>query len=308
MLRCAPRLAVLAATHAAVLSCLVAAPSSARLSTAAAADSAFAHHQWANAARGYEAVLKSDPHNLRAWYRLASVSTELGHFERAAAAWNGAGDAGLPGVIAYYNAACAWARAGKPDSAFALLGRLTAIGYRQPDQLEQDADLAGVRGDARFAAVVEQARRNQTPCAFQPESRQLDFWIGDWDVTDNLHGNGPAGTSHVEAILGQCVIFENWSGRMGGHGKSFNAWNATHHCWQQNWMDDSGTVTNYSNGQFENDRMQFIAEPNPAQPDRTRRLSFTRLGPDHVRQVFDHSTDGGKTWVIDTDLDYVRHK
>ena len=146
------------------------------------------------------------------------------------------------------------------------------------------------------------------PCS-SPAHHQFDFWIGDWDVTDNLHGNAAAGSSHVELILGDCVIFENWTGRQGGSGKSFNAWNAAAKSWQQNWMDDSGTVTNYVDGRFANDQMRFTAERHTGDPaGRIDRLTFFRLGPDRVRQLFDHSTDNGKLWVADIDLDYGRHK
>ena len=286
-----------------------AAPGPAPAPALAAADTAFAHGDWPRAAAGYETIVAGEPANARAWSRLASAYYSMGRFGRSAVAWKSAAALGLPAPIALYNAACAHSRAGEADSALAVLGRLMDAGYRQPQQLLDDGDFAAIRGDARFTAAVERARRNQAPCAYQAESRQFDFWIGDWDVTDNLHGHGPAGTSHVEAILGQCVIFENWSGRLGGNGKSFNAWNPDKQCWQQNWMDDAGHVTNYGDGHRSGGQLQFIAEPRPGQPaGLTNRLTFFSLGPDHVRQLFDHSNDGGRTWVADVDLDYVRHR
>ena len=70
------------------------------------------------------------------------------------------------------------------------------------------------------------------PCQC-PEQRQFDFWVGDGELT------GPAGTqvvghSHIEAILGGCVIAEHWSSGSGGasDGKSFNIFNAdSDHTW-----------------------------------------------------------------------------
>ena len=38
------------------------------------------------------------------------------------------------------------------------------------------------------------------------------------------------------------------------------------------------------------------------------RLAFFPLGPDQVRQLGEHSDDGGATWVVDYDLDYRRVK
>lgn len=277
--------------------------------TAALADTAFARQDWAAAARGYEALVRAEPGNARAWYRLGVASGSLGRWPRAVEAYRRADASGvIPPGFARYNLACAFARAGMPDSSLATLGRLVATGYRQVSQLEADTDLATVRADARFAAVLESARRNAEPCAYRPESRQFDFWIGDWNVTSNLNAGSQAGRSHVELIVGKCVIFENWTGRLGS-GKSFNAWNADLGCWQQNWMDDSGDVTNFTDGRFADGAMRFAAEKKDASGRwQKHRLTFFALAPDQVRQLGEHSDDGGVTWTVDYDLDYRRMK
>src|SRR5213075_1282391 len=112
----------------------------------------------------------------------------------------------------------------------------------------------------RFAALIERAERNARPCASTPESRQFDFWIGDWEVRDNQRSHMIAGSSHIDLILGDCVILENWSGALGGHGKSLNAWNRSCGCWQQSWMDDAGNVTLYSDGHLVKDAMVLVAD------------------------------------------------
>lgn len=276
---------------------------------AALADTAYAHQDWAAAARGYEAVVRADPADARAWYRLGVASGSLGRWSRAIEAYRRADASGrIPPSFARYNLACAYARAGMADSSLAALRSLVGTGYRQAAQLEADDDLASLRADARFAQVLAQARHNAEPCADRPESRQFDFWIGDWDVTSNLNAGAPAGKSHVELIIGKCVIFENWTGR-GGSGKSFNAWNADLGCWQQNWMDDSGGVTNYTDGRLVDGAMRFLAEKKDAQGRwQKHRLTFFPLGPDEVRQLGEHSDDEGKTWTTDYDLDYRRAK
>lgn len=286
-----------------------AAPAAPAAPSTAAADTAFAHQDWAAAAKGYEAVVRANPADGLAWYRLGAACASLERWPRAIEAYrNAAKSTVVPPSFSRYNLACAFARGGQRDSALATLEGLAANGYRQAAQLEGDTDFASIRADARFAAVVEKAKRNAEPCAYQPESRQFDFWIGDWNVTSNLNAGAQAGRSHVERILGQCVIFENWTGRIGS-GKSFNAWNADLGCWQQNWMDDSGTVTNYTNGHLVDGAMQFTAEDkNAAGNWQKRRLTFFPLGPDEVRQLGEHSDDGGKSWVTDYDLDYRRVK
>src|SRR5215813_9919828 len=50
-----------------------------------------------------------------------------------------------------------------------------------------------------------------------PEHRQLDFWVGDWDVVVHARQtpDGPfadaKGRQHVESILGGCAVAETFS-------------------------------------------------------------------------------------------------
>jgi hypothetical protein len=148
--------------------------------------------------------------------------------------------------------------------------------------------------------------RKARPCAYSPEARQLDFWIGDWTVTAN---GSPAGESHVEKILNECVIFENWTGARGLSGKSFNIWDGTHKEWRQTWVDTSGSLLEF-HGAFADRRMRFVAEaiqPGPdGQPQNTtqRMTFFDQEGT--VRQLGEQSLDGGRTWSVSYDLLYTR--
>jgi hypothetical protein len=47
-------------------------------------------------------------------------------------------------------------------------------------------------------------------------SRQFDFWVGHWRVTE--HGK-LAGDNRIEPILDGCALLENWTGAKGGAGK-----------------------------------------------------------------------------------------
>lgn len=304
----------LSLTGLAPLFVLVAVATPAHAATAAAsapplspADSLYAAKDWARAAKAYEAMTKTNKTAPRPFYRLGVCYSSLGQWAKAIAPLRTAASLGTPPQFAQYNLACAYARTQQPDSAFAALGRVMDAGYRQPDALRDDADLASLHADARFAAIVERAQRNQTPCAFAPESRQFDFWIGDWDVHTKQPGAPKIGTSHVERILGQCVIFENWTDIYGSSGKSFNAYNPQTHCWQQHWVDDTGVVTNYDVSTFKDGVLEFLADSQTPQGAPTKlRLSFHALGPDEVRQWGEQSTDGGTTWAPLYDFLYER--
>jgi tetratricopeptide (TPR) repeat protein len=57
----------------------------------------------------------------------------------------------------HYNLACARARQGKTDEAFASLQKAVELGFRDAKHIQVDDDLASLRQDARFAALVKQA-------------------------------------------------------------------------------------------------------------------------------------------------------
>ena len=49
----------------------------------------------------------------------------------------------------------------------------------------------------------------------EPVYRQLDFWVGDWDVFD-VGSPNKAAHARIDSILGGCVVREDYQG-MDGH-------------------------------------------------------------------------------------------
>jgi hypothetical protein len=150
------------------------------------------------------------------------------------------------------------------------------------------------------------------PCQTAPENHQFDFWVGQWDVTP---WQAPAptpqqklGENEVHVLLEHCVISENWTGAGGGHGKSYNYWDPSLKHWRQIWIDESGGVLDYT-GDYRDGAMRFLGWTNDAQGRRVeQRLTFFNVAPDTVRQLFETSKDGGKTWVPGFDGRYVRRR
>ena len=145
-----------------------------------------------------------------------------------------------------------------------------------------------------------------SPCKSQPQYRQFDFWIGEWDV-QNPQGQ-QAGTNSIQLILGDCVIFENWTGARGGQGKSFNIYNAAKGKWQQTWVDSFGSVLELF-GEYKDGQMTLTGERKGADGKVTiSRLTWTKLPSERVRQLWEQSTDGGKTWTVAFDGTYIKRK
>src|SRR3954471_9042811 len=84
---------------------------------------------------------------------------------------------------------------------------------------------------ASSAQTSNAAAAAAQPCRASETYRQLDFWVGEWEV----HGpkGKTVGTSSVQLILGDCVVFENWTGAGGSTGKSFNLYDAQARKWKQ---------------------------------------------------------------------------
>jgi quercetin dioxygenase-like cupin family protein len=167
-------------------------------------------------------------------------------------------------------------------------------------------------GTARMAAQAAPGARQAPPhpCPTAPVNRQLDFWIGHWDVAPwNAPPGTPqaaAGVNIVEANLQQCVLVENWRATNGSEGKSFNFYDINQKKWRQVWVADGGGSLDYS-GEFRDGAMRFEGWTLGAQGQHTlQRLTFAPFGRDTVRQTFSSSTDGGKNWTTGFDARYVR--
>jgi tetratricopeptide (TPR) repeat protein len=260
---------------------------------------------WANAAQAYEAITKLEPANAGAWSRRGGALHSLGKHKEAVAALERSLEINNQQPLTLFNLARAYARLNDKSKAFASLTKALAAGYSQPQTLEMDKDLASLRDDARFKPLVAQAATNAKPCAARPEYRQLDFWIGEWDVKGTAQQQ-TAGTSSIQLILGDCVIFENWTGAGGTNGKSFSFFNGATGKWRQTWVDDKGGLLEFV-GEYKEGAMHFMTTTTTGQKV-WQRMTLFNLAQDRMRQLGEQSTDEGKTWSVMYDLTYNRRK
>ncbi len=152
----------------------------------------------------------------------------------------------------------------------------------------------------------------QKPCS-QPEFRQFDFWVGEWEAFGVKGGKG--GDSKISLILDSCIILEEWTSAnltqgLRYAGKSFNTYNSATKQWQQTWVDNVGGTTEYLRGEGSDGKIIFYADAviGPGGKSFKRRLTFTKLSADKVRQLGERSDDGGTTWTTEYDLEYRRKK
>ena len=270
------------------------------------ADALFARGEFAGAASGYQRLVGVQPKSPRAWMRLGFARQKLGDHAAAADAFEHAVSLGAT-AVGLYNAAASRAKLGQRGRALELLGRASRTGAFGADFLAHDSAFATLQGDPRFQAVLDDATRASTPCAGDPDARRFDFWIGDWDVR-TVQGL-PAGRSSIVPVSGQCALLENWTSAYGTSGKSLNGYNRALGQWQQFWIGQDRTVTEYRSSSWDGPSLVFLAAAAPDDTTHTlQRLTFTPLSPDLVRQHGERSTDGGRSWGTTYDLYYHRRK
>ena len=136
-----------------------------------------------------------------------------------------------------------------------------------------------------------------------PEYRQLDFWVGEWDV---FIGDRNVGTNVITSEENGCVVHEHWRDAQGGSGQSFNFYDRNTKKWRQVWISGNGSALDVAGGLVDG-TMAYTGETVRANGVRIQhRLSFTPNADGTVRQFWQTSTDGGTTWTVAWDGRYVR--
>ena len=133
--------------------------------------------------------------------------------------------------------------------------------------------------------------------------RQLDFWVGEWDVYDP--GGKHVGRSRIELTTGGRVILERWTGDGGLVGSSMNFYDFEDGRWHQVWVDARGGVLRFD-GSYAHGALRYAGES--ALPDGGRqqeRLTFAPLAGRRVHQLWEQSQDGGRSWTVVFDGTYV---
>lgn len=140
-----------------------------------------------------------------------------------------------------------------------------------------------------------------------PEYHHLNFWLGDWDTYES-NGKGPSeARNRVTSILGGCVILENYRGTDGLHGESFTTYDASRHVWHQIWVTNRGHWL-VLEGRFKGYALTLQGRETLADGKQELIRGVWKPQLDGVRETAYVSKDGGKTWSVDFDILFKRHR
>ncbi len=134
------------------------------------------------------------------------------------------------------------------------------------------------------------------PCS-APVHRQFDFWLGTWDVAT---ADGKfAGTNRIELVDGGCALYESWSSGGGGYtGRSLNSVGGDGR-WRQTWVDTGGLRLELV-GALVDGKMVLEGETPaaaPGGPPTKNRITWSPEADGRVRQQWETSADGGKSYT-----------
>ena len=294
---------VLSVSHAAGIAQVPVLGQSASAADKAAANDAYQKQDWKGAAEAYKKIVEVEAKNAGAHYRLGVVLLNLGqtaaaqtHLETAMSI--------SPNSVFGLALARAYARANERDKMYATFERSLTLGGISAESLTGETDFAPVKAETRFVEYVKKLDAVANPCRARPEFRQFDFWIGEW-APQNAQGV-TVGTSSIQLILKDCIIFENWDTPVSS-GKSFSLYNARDGRWNQTWVDASGNITHYVGG-LQDGKMILVANTVTNGKKSLARMTFSKLADGSVRQHGENSVDDGKTWSTAYDFKYVPKK
>jgi hypothetical protein len=143
------------------------------------------------------------------------------------------------------------------------------------------------------------------PCAANPNNTALDFWLGDWTIAAPVVS--PDATSRVTLELGKCIVVERWDGGRDHIGENLFGYSADDKSWHGMFADNEGRVHVFLNGKAANGSAQFTG-PSTGPEGKTilNRVTIHQISKNHVEQVWEKSSDNGKTWAIAFRGEYTR--
>jgi len=158
-------------------------------------------------------------------------------------------------------------------------------------------------------SICQSAAPPSNPCA-DPRQKQLEFWVGEWDLTWPGQNGGATehGANNIKRIMDGCVVEENFSAGEAGHlrGKSVSTFDTKAAQWKQTWVDNEGGYLDFV-GEFKDGQM--ILRRDVTRPDGTKakqRMVFKNITPNEFDWSWEASTDGGKTWQVNWPIHYKR--
>jgi len=203
--------------------------------------------------------------------------------------------------FAQYHLARLYMATGKQSKALDMLDKVAENGGVPASYIQGTAEFSSLAENERFDAVITAL----TPC-IADEYRHFDFWLGEWDVTA-AGSTQPTASSKISSQQGGCVILEEYTAG-GFTGMSINFYDNVTERWHQSWMSNAGSAVYLEGGLNDKGEMAMSDEGMTSHEvsGNIGRTTWTPNDDGSVRQHWESSTDGGKTWTTVFDGTYTK--
>lgn len=255
----------------------------------------FTKQEWAEASKAYRKFLKKNEGDSLDWYRLAVSQLQLAEYDKAIEAYREAQKKKFPPAFVYFGMSKSYALKKDKGKLMTTLNEGAANGLGAYALLQSDPAFADYQETTEFKEVLKKVEYNAYSCLRNQNYRHFDFWLGEWEVFVN--GN-KVGDNSITMAKGGCAIHENYITAGNYAGQSINFYDPIDKKWHQHWVGSGGDVYNYLETKKSDGLLQFESKfMGPGGQISLSRLTFTLNEDGTVRQLFENSTDEGKTWT-----------
>ncbi len=255
----------------------------------------FGEQQYEAAVAAFSDAVRQDGTNGQAWFWLGIGRYWTGSYQDAAKALKKADELGANVPFARFALARAYARLSDRAAAVEWLNKAADAGFSNVQQLESDSSLVALLADDGLLQIKERIDRKSNPAEYDPRYRQLDFWIGEWDVF-NPSGT-KVGTNTITKELGGAMLLERWTNAFGNQGASINFFDPGTGKFRQQWVAQAGYNTSYE-GEVVNGAMVMEGINAARNGTVTRnRMTFTPNPDGSVTQFIETFVDSTGVWT-----------
>jgi hypothetical protein len=142
-----------------------------------------------------------------------------------------------------------------------------------------------------------------------PESHQLDFWVGEWELTyASAKGEPAKSRNRITKTLDGCAVLEEFNGAPGTKldGRSFSTFDRATKRWKQVWVDNTASYLDFEATTVDGN-MAFARSVAKDGKTTYQRMVFRDVKADGLKWLWQQSTDGS-TWNTQWEIDYKRLK
>ena len=259
--------------------------------------------RFTEASRLLKQITEHDSEDGETWLELGICYIKQLRYRKAIEALQQAFDLDHEPAEASFRIAFASARRKQEKAALKWLETAAALGFNRLSEAAASSAFLTLRDSSEFDRILLMIEKNQSPCEHSAPHRQLDFWLGEWEVY--TPAGSKAGENRIEKTVGGCLLLENWKSVSGGTGRSMTFYDAGRDQWRQVWIDHGGSVIEAEGGfDYGKLRLEGYHSRVGGQSGKCR-ITLEPLPDGRVHQKIEQSSDG-MNWYVWFEAIYVR--